>query len=146
MTQLPLGDKDNVHEFLDLGVASLRIRQDLANEVHGLLYFEGVSLFFSLYHQGGTDHLRGGRDVEQKWFPVGRRDQDRGLRQKSLDHVKCFLGLRRPFKTVDLLQEPIEGETSFVEARDKAAERGEAPCNSLYPLCVLNQAHPHDGR
>ena len=47
---------------------------------------------------------------------------------------------------VGLLQEPIEGETSFVEARDKAAERSEAPYNSLYPLYVLNQAHPHDGR
>ena len=37
MTQLPLGDKDGIQEFLDLGVASLRIGQDLANEVHGTL-------------------------------------------------------------------------------------------------------------
>ena len=48
--QLPFGDKDDVKEFLDLGVASLGIGQDLANEVHGTLYFEGMSLFFSLYH------------------------------------------------------------------------------------------------
>ena len=26
------------------------------------------------------------------------------------------------------------------------AERGEAPCNSLYPLYILNWAHPCDGR
>ena len=26
------------------------------------------------------------------------------------------------------------------------AEHGEAPCNSLYPLYVLNQGHPCDGR
>ena len=26
------------------------------------------------------------------------------------------------------------------------AEHGEAPCNLLYPLYVLNRAHPHDGR
>ena len=26
------------------------------------------------------------------------------------------------------------------------AERGEAPCNLLYPLYVLNWAHPCDGR
>ena len=51
-----------------MGVASFRIGQDLANEVHGMLYFEGMSLFFSLYHQGGADHLHGGRDVEQKRF------------------------------------------------------------------------------
>ena len=30
--------------------------------------------------------------------------------------------------------------------REKATERGEAPYNSLYPLYVLNQAHPRDGR
>ena len=71
MAQLPLNDEDGVQEFLDLGVASLRIGQDLANEIHGTLHFEGVSLFFSLYHQGSADHLRGGRNVKQKWFPVG---------------------------------------------------------------------------
>ena len=81
-----------------------------------MLHFEGVSLFFLLYHQGGADHLRGGRDVEQKLFPIVRRDQDRGLRQKSLDLVKCLLGLGRPFKAVDLLQEPIDWEISFAEA------------------------------
>ena len=74
VTQLPLGDKNGVQEFLDLGVASLGIGQDLANEVQGTLHFEGVSLFFSLYHQGGADHLRGGHDVDQKLFPIGRRD------------------------------------------------------------------------
>ena len=26
------------------------------------------------------------------------------------------------------------------------AEQGEAPYNSLYPLYVLNRAHPHDGQ
>ena len=116
MTQHPLGDKDGVQEFLDLGVASLRIGQDLTNEVHGVLHFEGVSLFFSLYHQGCADHLHGGRNVEQKRFPVGRGDKDRGLRQELLDLIKCLLGLGRPLKMVGFLQKPIEGETSFVEA------------------------------
>ena len=102
--------------FLDLGVASLGIGQNLANEVQGMLYFEGVSLFFLLYHQGGADHLRGGHNVEQKGFPIGWRDQDQGLHQELLDLVKCLLGLGRPFETVGLLQEPIEEETSFTEA------------------------------
>ena len=79
--QLPLGDKDGVQELLDLGVASFGIKQHLAYEVHGMLHFEGVPFFFSLHHQGGTDHLRGGHNVEQKWFSIGRRDQDRGLCQ-----------------------------------------------------------------
>ena len=47
---------------------------------------------------------------------------------------------------VGLLQKPIEQETSFTEARDKVAECGEAPYNSLYPLYVLDRAHAHDGR
>ena len=74
VTQLPLSNKDGLQEFLDLGVASIGIRQDLANEVHGALYFKSVPLFFSLHHQGSTDHLRGGCNVEQEWFPVGRGD------------------------------------------------------------------------
>ena len=90
--------------------------------------------------------MHGGRNVEQKWFPIGWGDKDQGLCQKLLDLVKCLLGLGHPFETVGLLQEPIEGETSFTKMRDKAAERGEATCNSLYPLYVLNRAHPRDGR
>ena len=129
-----------------MGVAGLGIRQDLANEVHGTLHFEGVSLLFSLYHQGGANHLRGGHNVEQNMFPIGRRDQDRGLRQKPLDRVKRLLGLGCPFEMVGLLQKPIEGETSFAEVREKATEHGEAPYNLLYPLYDLNRAHPHDGQ
>ena len=124
-----------------MGVASLRIGQDLANEVHETLHSEGVSLFFSLHHQGRANHLRGSRNVEQKWFPVGRRDQDRNLHQELLDLIKCLLGLGCPLKMVGLFQKLIEGETSSAEARDKAAECGEAPGNSLYPLYVLNWAH-----
>ena len=62
MTSRP--SPDGVQEFLDLGVASLGIGQDFADEVHGMLHFEGMSLFFSLYHQGGADQLHGGRNVE----------------------------------------------------------------------------------
>ena len=80
-----------------------------------MLYFEGVPFFFSLHYQGGTDHLCGGHNVEQKGFSIDRRNQDRGLRQKQLDHVKCLLGLRCPFKVVGLLQKSIKGETSFTE-------------------------------
>ena len=63
-----------------MGVAALGIGQDLANVVYETLHFEHVSLFFSLYNQGGVEHLCAGRDVEQKRFPIGRGDQDRGLR------------------------------------------------------------------
>ena len=75
-----------------------------------------MSLFFSLYHQGDANHLCGGRNVEQKWFPVGWGDLDRGLRQELLDLVKCLLGLEHPFKVVGLLHKSIKEETSFTEA------------------------------
>ena len=81
-----------------------------------MLYFEGVSHFFSLHHQGSADHLHGGRNVEKEQFPVGQGNQDRGLRQELLDLVKCLLSLGCLFEMVGLLQEPIEGETSFAEA------------------------------
>ena len=75
-----------------------------------------VPLFFSLHYQGGTDHLCGGHDVERKGFSHGRRNQDRGLCQELLNHVKWLLGLICPFKVVSLLQKSIKGETSFAEA------------------------------
>jgi len=56
------------------------VGQYLADEVHRALHLEGVPLFFPLYYQDGTDHLRGGRNVEQKRFSIGWRDQDQGLR------------------------------------------------------------------
>ena len=68
-----------------------------------MLYFEGMPLFFSLHYQGGADHLRGGHSVEQKGFSIGWRNQDRSLHQKLLDHVKCLLGLGRPFEVIGLL-------------------------------------------
>ena len=71
MVQRLLGDKDHIQELLDLGVAGLGIGQDLANEVQGTLHFKGVSLFFSLYHQGDGDHLHGGHNVEQISSSVG---------------------------------------------------------------------------
>ena len=79
-------------------------------------YFEGVPLFFLLYYQGSANHLRGGRDVEQKGFSLSGRNKDWDLCQELLNHVKCFLGLGCPFEVIGLLQKSIKGETSFAEA------------------------------
>ena len=64
MAQLPLSDQDGVKELLELGVACLGDGQDFINEVHGVLYLEGVFLFSSFYNQGGTDHLSRSCDIE----------------------------------------------------------------------------------
>ena len=58
----------------------------------------------------------GGRDVEQKVFSLSGRNQNWGLCQELLNHVKCFLGLGRPFEVIGLLQKSIKGETSLAEA------------------------------
>jgi hypothetical protein len=50
VVQFSLGDEDGVEELLDLGVAGLGVRQDLTDEVHETLYFEGMPLFLSLDH------------------------------------------------------------------------------------------------
>ena len=50
VAQFSLGDEDGVEELLDLGVAGLGVRQDLAYEVHVTLYYEGMPLFLSLHH------------------------------------------------------------------------------------------------
>ena len=68
-----------------------------------------MPLFFPLHYQGGTDHLRGGRDVEQKGFSLIRRNQDRGLRQKQFDHVKRPLGLGCPFEVISLFSKVDKG-------------------------------------
>ena len=62
-----------------------------------------------------------------------------------LDHVKRLLGLSCPLEAVGLLQESIKGESLFAEAQDELAEGGEAPCDPLNPLYVLDRAHPYDG-
>jgi len=69
--QLRLGNQDGVQELLDLRVASLGVKQYLANKVYEALHFEGVSLFLLLYHQGGADQLCGGHNVEE-WLSIDR--------------------------------------------------------------------------
>jgi hypothetical protein len=50
VSELPFGDQYNVHEFLDLGIAGLEVRQDLTNKVHWALDLESVSLLLLLYY------------------------------------------------------------------------------------------------
>jgi hypothetical protein len=64
VSELPLSDEDYVQKLLELWIPSLGVREDFANEVHGALYFEGVSLLLPLYYEDDTDHLGGGHYVE----------------------------------------------------------------------------------
>jgi hypothetical protein len=57
-------DQDGIEQFLDLRIASLRLIQDLANEVDRVLDFVGVYSLFMLDNNGCVDHLVGRRDVD----------------------------------------------------------------------------------
>ena len=52
MPELALGDEHGVEELLNSQVAGLRVKEDLADEVHRLLGLEGVTLLFAFHHQG----------------------------------------------------------------------------------------------
>ena len=49
VSKLALGDEHDVEKFLNLQVAGLQIREDLANKVHQALDFEGVALLLPSY-------------------------------------------------------------------------------------------------
>ena len=59
---------------MDLRVTGLGVGQYLADKLHRALYLECVALFLSFYYQGGVDHLRGGRYVQQEGFSVAWRN------------------------------------------------------------------------
>jgi hypothetical protein len=100
VSELPFGDQYGIQEFLDLGVAGLGVGQDFTNEVHWALDFMPL---LPLYYYGGIDHLCGCCYVEQKQFPIGWGDNDRGLWQEFLELVKRVLSLERPCEPVNFL-------------------------------------------
>jgi hypothetical protein len=61
-----------VKHLLDLWVAHLGFRQDLADVVHRPLDRQGVPLLRTLYHNDGVDHLGGRSHVEVERFNVLR--------------------------------------------------------------------------
>jgi hypothetical protein len=76
VAQFPFGDQSSVHEFLDLGVASLGIGQDFTYKVHGTLHLEGMPLFFLFHDKYCANHLSHCRDVEQERLSIRQWDQD----------------------------------------------------------------------
>jgi hypothetical protein len=50
VSQLFLGDQDDVHELLDLGITGLGVIQNLADKINMVLHLESVPYFFPLYN------------------------------------------------------------------------------------------------
>jgi hypothetical protein len=50
VSELPFGDQHGIQEFLDLGVASLRVEQYFTNEVDRALNLKSMSLLLLLYY------------------------------------------------------------------------------------------------
>ena len=65
VAQLPGRDEDRVEEFLHLGVAQLGLTEYFADEVDGSLYLVNMAWLVSFDDQGGADHVRSCRDVEE---------------------------------------------------------------------------------
>ena len=65
MAELPRRNKDSVQQFLDLRIPSLRLIQDITDEVYRALNLIGVPSFFSFDDNGHTDALVGYGDVDQ---------------------------------------------------------------------------------
>ena len=57
-------DQDGVEQLLDLRIVSLRLVQDLTDEVHRALDFVCVFGLFVLDNNGSADHPVGHRDVD----------------------------------------------------------------------------------
>jgi hypothetical protein len=79
-------------------------------------------------------YLRCRGNVEQQGFPCGRRDEDRRIGQHCLEFGKSFFSLEGPREVFGFLQETIQREHFFVEARDEAIEGQKATRDLLYAL------------
>ena len=64
MAELLGHDQDSVQQLLDLRIASLRLIQDLADEIHRALDFILMPDLFTLDNDGCADHLVSRRNVD----------------------------------------------------------------------------------
>ena len=63
--KLPCSDENHIEELLYLRVAQLGLAEYFTDEVNGSLYLVDMAWFVSFDDQGGADHVRGCRDVEE---------------------------------------------------------------------------------
>jgi hypothetical protein len=73
-----------VKQLLDLWLARLGFRQDLADVVHRPLDCQGVPLLRALYHNNGADHLGGCSHVEVQRFAALRWCKNWGAGERRL--------------------------------------------------------------
>jgi hypothetical protein len=70
VAEFALREDHRVKQLLDLWVARLGFRQDLADVVHRPLDRHGVPFLRALYHDYGADHLGGRSHVEVQRLAV----------------------------------------------------------------------------
>jgi hypothetical protein len=134
VAQLAPREDHRVQQLLDLRVAHLGVRQDLADVIDRLLDRQGVPFLRALHYDHSADNLGGRGHVELQGLAVLRRCEDRGVRQGRLQLVERLLGLGGPGEALVLLEEAIEGQALLTEPRDEAAQGGKAPQHLLHPL------------
>jgi hypothetical protein len=69
-----------VQQLLNLGVARLCVREDLADVVNWPLHRQGMPFLHAFHDDHGADHLGGCGYVELQGLAVLRRREDRGAR------------------------------------------------------------------
>jgi hypothetical protein len=102
VSQLPPCQDHCVQQLLNLWVADLGLGQYLTDEVDWPLDGQCMSLFSSLNHDRGANHLSGGGDVDQEGFSGGGRHQDGRVREERLQVPEGFLSLRGPSEALGL--------------------------------------------
>jgi hypothetical protein len=68
MTKLSRRDQERIEKLLRLHITCLSIGQDLAYVIHMSLNRVGLPFFFLFSDEDCTDHIGGGRDVEEERF------------------------------------------------------------------------------
>ena len=67
--KLALGDEHGIEELWDPRVPGLRVREDLADEVHQPLDLEDVALLPAFHHQSCANNVQHGDGVEEHSLP-----------------------------------------------------------------------------
>jgi len=74
---------------LDQRVTHLSVGEDLANEVHQALDFEGVALLLPFYDQSHADAVRSGRSVQDQGLLLGGEVRMGGVVSKSFNQARA---------------------------------------------------------
>ena len=96
--EAPSHSKDGVDELLVLRVPLLRLGENLAKVVDGVLHSALLALFGPLDHHNGADDAVGGGDVHEHGLLALRGRHDWRLGEDLLQGGECIVRLAGPLE------------------------------------------------